>query len=111
VSACCDSLSGEVVGLRGWSSPCSLPWLVVPCWPAATITIIGVAFGVPLGFVVGTSMWWDFAVSLSAAPLAVLPAVSITVLAAVIIGGAILLALVLAHLAARISPAEALREV
>jgi ABC-type antimicrobial peptide transport system permease subunit len=83
----------------------------VMCWQAATIAVIGVAFGVPLGLLVGKIVWKDFAVGLGAVPLAVVPAVSITVLAAVIIGGAILLALVPANLAARISPAEALREV
>jgi len=81
------------------------------CWQATTIAVIGVAFGVPLGIVVGKIVWKDFAVSLGAVPLAVVPVASIVLLASVIVVGAILLALVPANLAARISPAEALREV
>jgi hypothetical protein len=81
------------------------------CCQAMTIAVIGVIFGVPLGLVIGKIAWKDFAASLGAVPLAVVPAVSIVVLAGVIVVGAILLALVPANLAARISPAEALREV
>jgi len=81
------------------------------CWQAATIAVIGVVFGVPLGLVVGASVWRVFAVSLGAEPLAAVPTLSVVLLGAVIIVGAIALALVPANMAARISPAEALREV
>jgi ABC-type antimicrobial peptide transport system permease subunit len=81
------------------------------CWQSTTIAVIGVVFGVPLGLVIGKTVWRDFAASLGAVPLAVVPALSVVLLATAIIVGAILLALVPANLAARILPAEALREV
>jgi hypothetical protein len=80
------------------------------CWQSTTIAVIGVVFGVPLGLVVGKRVWREFATSLGAVPQAVVPTLSIVLLAAVIIVGALVLALVPANLAARISPAEALRE-
>jgi hypothetical protein len=80
------------------------------CWQATTIAVIGVAFGVPIGLIVGKIVWRNFAASLGALPLAVVPLSTILQLAAVIIVGGNLLALVPATLAARIRPAEALRE-
>ena len=79
------------------------------CWQATTIAVIGVAFGVPIGLIVGKVVWRNFAVSLGAVPLAVVPLSTILLLVVVIIVGGNLLALVPATLAARISPAEALR--
>jgi ABC-type antimicrobial peptide transport system permease subunit len=60
--------------------------------------------------IVGKIAWRNFAASLGALPLAVVPLSTILQLAAVIIVGGNLLALVPATLAARIRPAEALRE-
>jgi hypothetical protein len=80
------------------------------CWQAATVAVIGVVVGVPLGLIIGQLVWRDFATSLGAVPVAVSPTVTILILAVATIGGAVLLALVPATLAARVRPAEALRE-
>jgi hypothetical protein len=80
------------------------------CWQATTIAVIGVVFGVPTGLIVGKIVWKHFAVSLGAVPFAVVPLSTIVLLVAVIIVGGNVLALIPATLAARISPAEALRE-
>ena len=80
------------------------------CWQATTIAVIGVVFGVPTGLIIGRIVWKDFAASLGAVPLAVVPWSTILLLVAIIIVGGNMLALIPATLAARISPAEALRE-
>ncbi len=80
------------------------------CWQAATVAVIGVVGGVPIGLVVGVTVWDDFATNLGAVPLAVTPAIVVVVLAVATIAGAVLLALVPATLAGRVRPGEALRE-
>ena len=75
-----------------------------------TVAVVGVVIGVPAGIAIGQIVWRDFAISLGALPLAVVPVVSIALLGAVIIVGAVALAFVPAMLAARVQPAEALRE-
>jgi ABC-type antimicrobial peptide transport system permease subunit len=80
------------------------------CGQAATVAVIGVVGGVPIGLVVGVTVWDDFATNLGAVPLAVTPAIVVVVLAVATIAGAVLLALVPATLAGRVRPGEALRE-
>jgi hypothetical protein len=80
------------------------------CWQAATVAVIGVVVGVPVGLVFGQWIWRDFATNLGAVPVAVAPTMTILIVAVATIGGAVLLALVPATLASRVRPAEALRE-
>jgi ABC-type lipoprotein release transport system permease subunit len=80
------------------------------CWQATTIAVIGVLFGVPLGVLAGKVVWKQFASGLGAVPVAVVSVGTTVMLIAVILVGAILLSIVPATLAARIAPAEALRE-
>ena len=83
---------------------------IAMCWQAMTVALIGVVFGVPIGVLAGKAIWKDFAASLGAVPVALVPVLTVIVLVVVIIAGAVLLSLVPATLAARITPAEALRE-
>jgi ABC-type antimicrobial peptide transport system permease subunit len=80
------------------------------CWQAATVAVIGVVVGVPIGLVFGQFIWRDFAISLGAVPVAVAPTTTILILAVATVGGAVVLALVPATLAAQVQPADALRE-
>jgi putative ABC transport system permease protein len=80
------------------------------CWQAMTVAVVGVVIGVPAGIAIGQIVWRDFATSLGALPLAVVPVGSIVLLGVVIVVGAVALAFVPAVLAARVQPAEALRE-
>jgi len=80
------------------------------CWQAMTVAVVGVVIGVPAGIAIGQIVWRDFATSLGALPLAVVPVGSIVLLGVVIVVGAVALAFVPAMLAARVQPAEALRE-
>jgi ABC-type lipoprotein release transport system permease subunit len=80
------------------------------CWQAATVAGVGVVVGVPVGLVLGQVIWRDFASALGAVPLAVVPAVIVLIVAVATLVGAVVLALGPATLAARVRPAEALRE-
>ena len=84
--------------------------LLATCWQALTVVVVGLVIGVPLGIVAGRTVWRLFATHLGAVPVGVIPVAVISVVCAVIVVGGVALALIPAFLAARISPAEALRE-
>jgi hypothetical protein len=65
---------------------------------------------VPIGIAVGRVVWRVFAFNLGAVPEAVVPGALIALIAAVIIAGANVLALLPAMSAARLQPARTLRE-
>ncbi|MFI5034953.1 MAG: ABC transporter permease [Acidimicrobiales bacterium] len=79
-------------------------------WQALTISVIGIAVGVPLGIGAGQVVWRTFATHLGAVPVAVTPVAVVAAVCAVIVVGGIVLSLVPAALATRVRPAEALRE-
>jgi len=80
------------------------------CWQALTVVAVGLVIGVPLGIVAGRVVWRLFALHLGAVPVAVIPVGLVCAVCAVIVVGGVALALVPAALAARVRPAEALRE-
>jgi len=84
--------------------------LVSTCWQALTVVAIGLVIGVPLGIVTGRVVWHLFATHLGAVPVAVIPVGLIAGVCAVIVGGGVALAVAPAVFAARVRPAEALRE-
>ncbi|HEY1740296.1 MAG TPA: FtsX-like permease family protein [Acidimicrobiia bacterium] len=79
-------------------------------WQAATVAVIGVLFGVPLGAGVGEFVWRTFISNVGAVPVTVVPLGVISTLIALILIGALVLAVVPALLAARVKPGVALRE-
>ncbi|HEV3212455.1 MAG TPA: ABC transporter permease [Acidimicrobiales bacterium] len=80
------------------------------CWQATTVAVIGIAFGVPAGIVLGRYVWRAYATSLGAVPVPVVPIgiVLFVVLGVVVVSNT--LALVPATLAVRLRPAVSLRE-
>ncbi len=71
------------------------------CWQAATVALVGIVVGVPLGVAAGQLMWRAFATNLGAVPVATVPVSLIAVLGAAILVVANLLAIVPALAAAR----------
>ena len=84
--------------------------LMATCWQALTVVAVGLVIGVPLGVVVGRTVWHLFATHLGAVPVAIIPVGLIGSVCGVIVVGAIALALAPAFFAVRVRPAEALRE-
>lgn len=84
--------------------------LLATCWQALTVVGIGLVIGVPSGIVIGRAVWRLFATHLGAVPVPLIPVGLIGIVCAVIIVGALALALVPAVFAVRVRPAEALRE-
>ena len=84
--------------------------LVSTCWQALTVVAVGLVIGVPLGIVVGRTVWRLFASNLGAVPASVIPVGLIAAVCAVITVGGVALALAPAVFAVRVRPAEALRE-
>jgi ABC-type antimicrobial peptide transport system permease subunit len=80
------------------------------CWQATTVAGIGVIVGVPLGLVLGDYVWRTFASNLGAVPIAVIPVGLVLAIVAGVVVFANVLALAPAALAARLHPADALRE-
>jgi hypothetical protein len=78
-------------------------------WQATTLALVGVVVGVPLGIVVGGSIWKVFATDLGVIPVTVVPGWTIAALAGGVVAGAILLAVTPALAAARTNPAQLLR--
>jgi putative ABC transport system permease protein len=80
------------------------------CWQATTVSVIGIVIGTPTGIALGAIVWRTSASNLGAVPVAVVPVgVVLAIVAGVAVFGNVL-ALVPAALAARLHPAEALRE-
>ena len=77
-------------------------------WQAATIAFVALVIGVPLGIVVGRSVWLVFAERLGVVPEAVVPSTLLVVVPSVVVA-ALLVASVPAWLAARGVPAAARR--
>lgn len=77
---------------------------------ATTVAVVGVIVGVPTGIAVGHVVWLAFASNLGAVPLAVVPVGLVAAIVAGVVVVSNVLALVPAALAARLHPAEALRE-
>jgi len=80
------------------------------CWQATTVAVIGIVVGVPTGIAVGHVIWLAFASNLGAVPLAVVPVGLVAAIVAGVVVFSNVLAFVPAALAARLHPAEALRE-
>ncbi len=80
------------------------------CWQASTVAVVAVVSGVPLGIAAGRLIWRAFAYNLGAVPVEVVPGWLIAALAAAVIAGANLLAVLPALTATRLRPAEALRQ-
>jgi hypothetical protein len=70
-------------------------------WQATTVALVGIVIGVPLGIVVGRVVWNAFATNLGAVPIAIVPGLTIAVLAIAVIVVANALALIPAVTSAR----------
>jgi putative ABC transport system permease protein len=80
------------------------------CWQATTVSLVGIVLGVPMGIALGNFVWRSFASNLGAVPVAVVPVgLVVSIGAGVVVFGNVL-SLAPAALAARLHPAEALRE-
>jgi len=80
------------------------------CWQASIVALAAVGIGTPLGIALGRVVWRAFAFNLGVVPLDVVPGLLVAGLAAGMLAGANLLALLPAVAAARLRPAVALRE-
>lgn len=78
-------------------------------WQAITTAFLGVLIGLPLGIVAGRVAWRGFASGIGVVPAAEIPVVWVTALAAAVVALTLLAAVVPGRLAARTSPAVALR--
>ncbi|MGZ4723671.1 MAG: FtsX-like permease family protein [Ilumatobacteraceae bacterium] len=81
------------------------------CWQALTVVAIGLVAGVPVGALLGSRLWWNFASGLGIQPAPTLPWVWIGVVSVGTIIVSIGSALVPGHRAAAALPATALREI
>jgi len=70
-------------------------------WQAATVALVGIVVGIPLGIVVGRLIWKAFATNLGAVPVPIVPAGAIAALALGVFVGANLLAVIPALASAR----------
>jgi hypothetical protein len=80
------------------------------CWQSVTVSLIGVALGIPLGVAIGRTVWHAFAIRLGVVPADVMSVAALVLLAAGIVVAAVVLSLVPSFLSTRVQPAEALRE-
>ena len=78
-------------------------------WQAMTLALAGIVIGVPLGIVVGRTLWHAFANNLGAVPVSVLPIWLVAVLVAGVLVGANLIAVAPAMVAKRSKPRDLLR--
>ena len=79
------------------------------CWQAATVALVGIVVGVPLGVIAGRAVWQAFATNLGVVPVTVIAVGTLAVLAAAVLVGAIVLAIGPALMSARSRPAALLR--
>ena len=78
-------------------------------WQATTLAVVGVIVGVPLGVVIGKSVWTSFSSGLGAVPIPVTP---VAILAGLVVGELVLanvLAVAPALVASRFRPGRLLR--
>ncbi|MGB8197238.1 MAG: ABC transporter permease [Acidimicrobiales bacterium] len=80
-------------------------------WQSVTVSIVGVALGVPLGVAFGRAVWHEFAIKLGVVPVDVVSVGALFVLAGAIVVAAVAMSLIPSILATRVQPAEALRDV
>ncbi len=80
------------------------------CWQSATVVLVGVVVGVPAGIALGRVIWRAFVANLGAVPSSVVPVIGIVVVGLGALACAVIFAAIPAALAARLRPAEALRE-
>jgi predicted lysophospholipase L1 biosynthesis ABC-type transport system permease subunit len=78
-------------------------------WQATTVAVVGVLVGIPLGVAGGRAVWRTFATNLGVVPLPSVNAWSVVVLAVGVIVAANVLAVAPAFVAAKATPAAALR--
>jgi hypothetical protein len=78
-------------------------------WQASTISALGVAAGIPLGLVIGRTIWAHVAAGLGVATDTAVPTLALLVAVPVALFGANLIAFVPGRVAARTQPANALR--
>ena len=77
-------------------------------WQAATVALVGIAIGVPLGVVVGRATWLAFASNLGAVPVSVVPIELILLLSVSVLVAAVLLSVAPALVAIRAKPRDLL---
>ena len=78
-------------------------------WQAATLAIVGIVIGVPLGLVIGNAVWRAFANNLGVVPVTVVPVGLIVLLVVAVVVVANLIAVAPAWVATRSKPGELLR--
>ncbi len=78
-------------------------------WQAATVALIGIGLGVPLGVVVGRATWHAFANDLGAVPISVVPLPLIVLLAVGVLITAVLISIAPAFVAIRAKPRDLLQ--
>jgi hypothetical protein len=78
-------------------------------WQSTTLAMIGVIVGVPLGIVVGQSVWTAFANNLGVIPVSVVPYWLIAILAAAVLAAANVIAVTPALVATRSKAVDLLR--
>ena len=80
-------------------------------WQATTLALVGVVIGVPLGLVVGRTVWDTFANNLGVVPVAVVPLLLTAAITAGVLVGANVIAITPALVATRSKPGDLLRPV
>jgi hypothetical protein len=75
-------------------------------WQATTLAIVGIAVGIPVGAVVGTTVWHHIAQGLGISPAAVIPAIALALTVPCVLALVNLVAFWPARTAARTRPAE-----
>lgn len=80
------------------------------CWQATTVSLVGLLFGIPLGIAAGRLAWHSFVDNLGAVPFFVVPVEGLVIVGVGVLACALVFAALPALLAARLRPAEALRE-
>jgi putative ABC transport system permease protein len=79
-------------------------------WQALTLVAVAIAFGTPIGVVIGRVAWNALATQLGVLPVAVVPSLLLALLAAGAVGLALLASLLPARAAARTPAGQLLRE-
>jgi hypothetical protein len=78
-------------------------------WQAATLALVGIVVGVPLGVILGKTVWNAFADNLGVVPVAIVPVLLVVILAASVVVVANIIAIAPALVATRSKPVDLLR--
>ncbi len=78
-------------------------------WQATTLALVGVVVGVPLGLVVGRTVWDTFANNLGVVPVTVVPILLVAAITVAVLIGANIIAIAPALVATRSRPADLLQ--